>query len=213
MRRKIYDKLLLWKQEKNGSTALMIEGACRVGKSYIAKEFARNEYDSFILIDFSRAPQRVKDWFEEYLEDADTLLQNIQLHYKKQLTPRKSLIIFDEVQKCPKARESVKALVENIVAQMLKTAGSKLFFYNNYDKEEAGNRMQVDFLIQKEVVTSRHNISPIEVKISTNYTLTSIKKCIKKFGQYLSTPYVLHTNDVEQKDGLVYLPLYMTPLL
>lgn len=213
MRRKIYDKLLQWKQEKNGSTALMIEGARRVGKSYIAKEFARNEYDSFILIDFSRAPQRVKDWFEEYLEDADTLLQNIQLHYKKQLTPRKSLIIFDDVQKCPKARESVKALVENIVAQMLKTAGSKLFFYNNYDKEEAGNRMQVDFLIQKEVVTSRHNISPIEVKSSTNYTLTSIKKCIKKFGQYLSTPYVLHTNDVEQKDGLVYLPLYMTPLL
>ena len=104
-------------------------------------------------------------------------------------------------------------LVENIVAQMLKTAGSKLFFYNNYDKEEAENRMQIDFLIQKEIVTSRHNISPIEVKSSTNYTLTSIKKCIKKFSQYLSTPYVLHTNDVEQKDGLVYLPLYMTPLL
>ena len=104
-------------------------------------------------------------------------------------------------------------LVENIVAQMLKTAGSKLFFYNNYDKEEAENRMQIDFLIQKEIVTSRHNISPIEVKSSTNYTLTSIKKCIKKFGQYLSTPYVLHTNDVEQKNGLTYLPLYMTPLL
>ena len=113
MRRKIYDKLLQWKQEKNGTTALMLEGARRVGKSYIAKEFARNEYDSFILIDFSRAPKRVKDWFEEYLEDVGTLLQNIQLHYKKQLTPRKSLIIFDEVQKCPKAREAIKALVED----------------------------------------------------------------------------------------------------
>lgn len=78
MRRKIYDRLLQWKQEKNGTTALMIEGARRVGKSYIAMEFARNEYDSFILIDFSRAPQRVKDWFEEYLEDVGTLLQNIQ---------------------------------------------------------------------------------------------------------------------------------------
>ena len=64
MRRKIYDKLLQWKQEKNGTTALMIEGARRVGKSYIAKEFARNEYDPFILIDFSRAPKRLKDWFE-----------------------------------------------------------------------------------------------------------------------------------------------------
>ena len=104
-------------------------------------------------------------------------------------------------------------LVENIVAQMLKASGNELFFYSNYDKEEAENRMQIDFLIQKEVVTSRHNISPIEVKSGTNYTLASINKCIKKFGQYLSTPYVLHTKDVEQKGGLVYLPLYMTPLL
>ena len=449
MRRKIYDKLLQWKQEKNGKTALMIEGARRVGKSYIAQEFARNEYDSYILIDFSKAPARVKGWFDEYLEDIPTLLQNIQLHYKKQLTPRRSLIIFDEVQKCPRAREAIKALVEdgrfdyletgslisikknvenivipseedgldmypmdfeeflwamgnevmmpyirerferqqpmgefhrealhyfrqylivggmpqavaeyaasrdfkrvdavkrqilrlykndikkyagtatarvsaiydaipgqlqkkekkfslaalsdearmreydsaffwledskmvnisynttapniglqlnedrttlkcyfcdtgllislafsargivtneiyqklmfdkleidegmlveNIVAQMLKASGNQLFFYSNYDKEEAENRMQVDFLIQKEVVTSRHNISPIEVKSSTGYTLTSIQKCIKKFGQYLSTPYVLHTKDVELKDGLVYLPLYMTGVM
>ena len=449
MRRKIYDRLLQWKREKDGTTALMIEGARRVGKSYIAEEFARNEYDSYILIDFSKAPKRVKDWFDEYLEDVDTLLQNIQLHYKRQLTPRRSLIIFDEVQKCPRAREAVKALVadhrfdyletgslisikknvdgilipseedgvdmypmdfeeflwamgnevmmpyirerfekrqpmgefhrealhyfrqylivggmpqavaeyaesrdftkvdavkrrilrlyrndikkyaggatarvsaiydaipgqlqkkekkfmlsalkdearmreydsaffwledskmvnisynttapniglqlnedrtvlkcyycdtgllislafsargivtneiyqklmfdkleidegmlvENIVAQMLKAAGHELFFYSNYDKEEAENRMQVDFLVQKEVVTSRHNISPIEVKSGTGYTLTSIQKCIKKFRQYLSTPYVLHTKDVEQKDGLVYLPLYMTGLL
>ena len=449
MRRKIYDRLLQWKQEKDGTTAIMIEGARRVGKSYIAEEFARNEYDSYILIDFSKAPKRVKEWFDEYLEDVDTLLQNIQLHYKKQLTPRRSLIIFDEVQKCPRAREAIKALVadhrfdyletgslisikknvdgilipseedgvdmypmdfeeflwamgnevmmpyirerfekrqpmgefhrealhyfrqylivggmpqavaeyvasrdftrvdavkrqilrlykndikkyaggatarvsaiydaipgqlqkkekkfmlsalkdearmreydsaffwledskmvnisynttapnvglqlnedrtvlkcyycdtgllislafsarglvtnetyqklmfdkleidegmlvENIVAQMLKAADHELFFYSNYDKEEAENRMQVDFLIQKEVVTSRHNISPIEVKSGTGYTLTSIQKCVKKFGQYLSTPYVLHTKDVEQKDGLVFLPLYMTGLL
>ena len=449
MRRKIYDRLLQWKREKDGTTALMIEGARRVGKSYIAEEFARNEYDSYILIDFSKAPQRVKDWFDEYLEDVDTLLQNIQLHYKRQLTPRRSLIIFDEVQKCPRAREAIKALVadhrfdyletgslisikknvegilipseedgidmypmdfeeflwamgnevmmpyirerfekrqpmgefhrealhyfrqylivggmpqavaeyaasrdftkvdavkrqilrlykndikkyaggatarvsaiydaipgqlqkkekkfmlsalkdearmreydsaffwledskmvnicynttapniglqlnedrtalkcyfcdtgllislafsargivtneiyqklmfdklevdegmlvENIVAQMLKASGKELFFYSNYDKEEAENRMQVDFLIQKEVVTSRHNISPIEVKSGSGYTLTSIQKCIKKFGQYLSTPYVLHTKDVEQKDSLLYLPLYMTGLL
>ena len=70
-------------------------------------------------------------------------------------------------------------LVENVVAQMLKAAGNELFFYSNYDKVDAENRMQVDFLIQKEVVTSRHNISPIEVKSGTNYTLTSIKKCLK----------------------------------
>lgn len=104
-------------------------------------------------------------------------------------------------------------LVENIVAQMLSASGKQLFFYSNYDKEDADNRMEVDFLIQKAEVTSRHNISPIEVKSSTNYTLTSLNKCIRRFGPYLSTPYVLHSKDVEQKDGIVYLPLYMTPLL
>lgn len=449
MRRKVYEKLLQWKREKNGSTAILIEGARRIGKSWIAEEFARNEYDSYILIDFSKAPKLVKDWFDDYLEDIDTLLQNIQLHYKKRLTPRKSLIIFDEVQKCPRAREAIKALVqdhrfdyletgslisikkniedivipseedgidmypmdfeeflwamgnevlvpyiqnkfekcqpmgdfhreamhyfrqylivggmpqavaeyaasrdfrkvdavkrqilrlyendikkyaggqtarvsaiydaipgqlqkrekkfvlaalkdearmreydsaffwledaklanicynttapniglqlnedrtalkcyfcdtgllislafsargivsneiyqkimfdklevnegmlvENIVAQMLKASGNDLFFYFNADKDNADNRMQIDFLIQKRLVTSRHNISPIEVKSSTNYTLSSIHKCIKKFGQYLSTPYVLHSKDVEISDGIVYLPLYMTPLL
>lgn len=104
-------------------------------------------------------------------------------------------------------------LVENIVAQMLKASCNKLFFYSNADKEDADSRMQIDFLIQKKVVSSRHNISPIEVKSSANYTLSSINKCIKKFGQYLSTPYILHSKDVEIKDALVYLPLYMTPLL
>ena len=104
-------------------------------------------------------------------------------------------------------------LVENIVAQMLKATNKKLYFYSNYDKEDAENRMEIDFLIQKETVTSRHNISPIEVKSSTNYTLTSIKKCIEKYRNYLSTPYILHSKDVEIKDGLTFLPLYMTPLL
>lgn len=449
MKRKIYDKLLQWKNEKDGTTALMIEGARRIGKSYIVERFAEKEYESYILIDFSKAPARVRGWFDEYLEDIDTLLQNIQLHYKKKLTPRKSLIIFDEVQKCQRAREAIKALVEdhrfdyietgslisikknvddilipseedgiemypmdfeefmwamgdevmypyirkcfetnkpmgdfhreamryfrqylivggmpqavkeyvnsrdftkvdavkrqilrlyrndikkyagsaktkvssifeaipgqlqknekkfkladlndearmrdydsaffwlndarlanicynttapniglqlneerttlkcyfcdtgllismafnargivqneiyqklmfdkleinegmlveNIVAQMLRTAGHSLFFYSNYDKEDASNRMEIDFLIQKETVTSRHNISPIEVKSGTNYTLNSLTKCINKFGQYLSTPYVLHSKDLEIENGITYLPLYMTPLL
>ncbi len=100
-------------------------------------------------------------------------------------------------------------LVENIVAQMLKTAGSQLFFYNNYDKEEAENRMQIDFLIQKEVVTSRHNISPIEVKSSTNYTLTSIKKCIKKFGQYLSTPPLCATHQRRRAERWINLSSFV----
>lgn len=449
MRRKIYERLLDWKRDKDGRTALLIEGARRIGKSYIAEEFAKNEYDSYIIIDFSKTSSFVKKWFDDYLEDIDILLQNIQLHYKKKLEPRKSIIIFDEVQKCPRAREAIKTLVadhrfdyletgslisiknnvrdivipseedrvdmypmdfeefmwamgddmmmsyikqqyvnkkpmgdfhreamryfrqymivggmpqavleyvttkdfekvdaikrqilnlymndirkysgkdtsrisslfeaipgqlqkmekkfklselnsnakmrdydaaffwlndsrmanicynttapniglrlneerttlkcyfsdtgllismafnargivqneiyqkimfekleinegmlvENVVAQMLKSAGHNLFFYSSYDKNDASNRMEIDFLIQKENITSRHNISPIEVKSSTNYTLTSLKKCIEKFGQYLSTPYVIHSKDFEIKDGITYLPLYMTPLL
>jgi len=104
-------------------------------------------------------------------------------------------------------------IVENIVAQMLKCAGHKLFFYSNSGEDDSDNNMQIDFLIQKQHITSRHNISPIEVKSSTNYTLTSLNKCIAKFKNSLSTPYVLHSKDVEKKDGIVYLPLYMTGLL
>ena len=449
MKRKIYDKLVQWKHEQDGATALLIEGARRIGKSYIAEEFARNEYDSYIMIDFSKAPARVKSWFDEYLEDVDTLLQNIQLHYKKTLTPRKSIIIFDEVQKCPRAREAIKTLVadhrfdyletgslisikknvenivipseeegidmypmdfeeflwamgnevlmpyiqkqfeqqkpmgdfhrdamhyfrqymivggmpqavaeyvqskdfnkvdavkrrilrlyqndikkyagsalarveaiydaipgqlqkhekkftlsalkdkarmreydsaffwlddarivnicynttapniglqlnegrttlkcyfcdtgllislafnargivsneiyqklmfekleinegmlvENVVAQMLKATDKKLFFYSNYDKEEAENRMEIDFLLQKEKVTSRHNIRPVEVKSGKNYTLSSLTKCMKKFGDYITTPSVLHAADYKVVDGITYLPIYMAPLL
>ena len=448
LKRRIYDELLKWKREKNGSTALMVEGARRIGKSYIVEKFARNEYDSYIMIDFSKAPKMVKSWFDLYLEEIDTLLENIQLRYKKRLTPRKSLIIFDEVQACPRAREAIKALVEdgrfdyletgslisikknvknilipseedsiemypmdfeeflwamgddllmpfirkqfeakqpmgefhrramdyfrkymiiggmpqavntyietkdftkvdavkrqilklyrndihkyadnvenkvtaiydgipgqlskhekkfrltaleddarmrsygdaffwladakiinccynssepnvslrlnedrttmkcymadtglllshtfnarglmsqeiyqklmfdkleinegmlveNIVAQMLCAKGHKLFFYSS-SSAVAEDRMEIDFLIQKEKVTSRHNISAIEVKSGNNYTLSSLRKCLKKFGESMSTPYVIHSKDVRTDDGIVYIPLYMTPLL
>ena len=449
MKRKIYHKLLEWKNLSNGSSAMLIEGARRIGKSYIAEEFARQEYESYILIDFSKAPKQVKEWFDIYLEDLDTLFLNIQLHYKKKLYPRKSVIIFDEVQDCPRARAAIKHLVkdgrydfletgslisikknvkdilipseedsiemhpmdfeeflwamgdemlmpyirtqfekmhpmgdfhrramdlfrqymivggmpqavlayietqdfekvdytkrqilklyrndikkyaegtenrvtaiydeipgqlqkhekkfrlsalreearmrdyesaffwladakiinccynttepsiglklneerttlkcymgdtgllishafdthgivseelyqklmfgkleinegmliENIVAQMLTASGHKLFFYSRYDEKNAENRMEIDFLIQKPIITSRHNISPIEVKSSNRYTLTSLKKCINKYGNYLSTPYVLHSTDLKIENGITYLPLYMTPLL
>ena len=73
--------------------------------------------------------------------------------------------------------------------------------------------MEIDFLIAKSVVTSRHNISPIEVKSGQRYTLNSLKKCIAKYASRLSTPYVLHDKDVKVEDGIVHLPLYMPPLL
>ena len=449
LKRKIYDKLLEWKNVSNGSSAMLIEGARRTGKSFIAEQFAQCEYDSYILIDFSKAPRQVKEWFDLYMEDLDTLLMNIQLHYKKRLTPRRSVIIFDEVQDCPRARAAIKHLVkdgrfdyletgslisikrnvknilipseedsvamypmdfeeflwamgdemlmpyirqqferklplgdfhrramdmfrlymivggmpqavqtyiethdfekvdyvkrqilrlyrndikkyaegaetrvtaiydelpsqlqkhekkfrlsalkeearmrdfedaflwladakivnccynttepsvglrlneerttlkcymcdtgllishafnaqgivsqelyqklmfgklevnegmliENIVAQMLTAAGHRLFFFSRYDEKNAENRMEIDFLIQKPTITSRHNISPIEVKSSKRYTLTSLNKSIKKYGSYLSTPYVLHAADLKIEDGIEFLPLYMTSLL
>ena len=104
-------------------------------------------------------------------------------------------------------------LIENIVAQMLVAGGHKLFFYSRYDEKNADNRMEIDFLVQKPTITSRHNISPIEVKSSTRYTLTSINKYIKKYGNYLGTPYVLHSADLRVENGIVFLPLYMTPFL
>ena len=109
-KRKIYDKLLEWKTESDGRTALLIEGARRVGKSTVVEEFAKNEYESYILIDFSRASKAVKELFED-MSDLDYLFLQLQLQYKVDLHERRSLIIFDEVQQCPLARQAIKALV------------------------------------------------------------------------------------------------------
>lgn len=109
-RRKIYDKLLEWKTESDGRTALLIEGARRVGKSTVVEEFAKNEYESYIFIDFSRASKAVKELFED-ISDLDYLFLQLQLQYKVDLHERRSLIIFDEVQQCPLARQAIKALV------------------------------------------------------------------------------------------------------
>ena len=456
MRRKIYDKLLEWKKNHKGDTALLIEGARRIGKSYIVEEFARKEYESYILVDFSKVNPQVMEFFNLYLDDLDMLFMNLELYFRRKLTPRqtkdeeaRSLIIFDEVQFCPRARAAIKhlvadrrydyietgslisikknvkdtmlpseehaiemfpmdfeeflwamgdemlmpyirmwfdkrlpmeafhrramdyfrqylivggmpqavlkyvetrdfekvdevkrdilalyrndirkyadnqetkaaaifeeiprqlqkhekkfvlsalhsearmrdysqaffwlsdakiinccynstapsiglklneerttlkcymgdtgllishafdergivsadlyrklmfgklevnegMLVENIVAQMLRATGHKLYFFSNSSRTSAEDRMEIDFLIAKPVTTSRHNISPIEVKSGQRYTLNSLRKCISKYGSQLSTPYVLHDKDVKIEDGIAYLPLYMTPLL
>ena len=450
MKRKVYDKLLKWKKEQNGASAVLINGARRVGKSYIVKEFAANEYKSYILLDFNKVSTNIKSLFENYLDDLDTFFMYLSSYTNTMLYLRETVIIFDEVQLCPKARQAIKFLVkdgrydyietgslvsikknvekilipseeeeilmypmdfeeflwaignetlmplikmnfekkremgqlmhrksmdyfrqymitggmpqavakyvesrdfnsvdyikrqilklyrndiqkyaatyvskvtkifdtipsqlqrhekkfmlkaltegarmrdyetsffwladamivnmaynttepniglglntddttlkcymadtgllishafnekaivsdnlynklltdklefnggmvvENIVAQMLRAAGHNLLFFSLYNKENAQGRMEIDFLIAKNTITSKHNISPIEVKSSTRYTLSSLKKCINKYGNYLSTPYVLHAADLKIEDGIVYLPLYMTPLL
>ena len=104
-------------------------------------------------------------------------------------------------------------IIENIVAQMLRSTGHKLYFFSFYDKGSSADTMEIDFLIAKKTVTSRRNISPIEVKSGKNYTLSSMNKFRSKFREYAGQPYVIHTLDYAEKDGIIYLPLYMTYFL
>ena len=111
MKRKIYENILKWKKESNGATALLIEGARRVGKSYIAEKFAKENYKSFILIDFSKVADEVKRLFNDYLDNLDYLFTYLSQYYGTKLYERESLFIFDEIQFCPKARGAIKHLV------------------------------------------------------------------------------------------------------
>ena len=111
-KRKIYERMLQWKQERDGKTALLVKGARRVGKSTIVEEFARQEYDSYMLIDFARASEEVKALFND-LMDLDYIFLRLQAIYNVILQERRSVIIFDEVQKCPLARQAIKQLVKD----------------------------------------------------------------------------------------------------
>ncbi len=112
-KRKIYSAMLKWKNECNGSRALLIEGARRVGKSTIALEFAKKEYARHLVIDFAKVEDEVKSYFKKYLNDLDTLFMMLQAHFGVTLEKRNSLIIFDEVQMFPEARAAIKYLVED----------------------------------------------------------------------------------------------------
>ena len=441
--------MLLWKQNEQGQSALMIDGARRIGKSYIVEEFAKNEYKSYILVDFNNAEDELMEIFDKYLKNQDVFFSYLSLYFNVTLYPRDSVIIFDEVQLYPKARAAIKYLVkdgrydyietgslvsinrnvkdivipseehrinmypmdfeeflwamgdektmpfirlcyekkqalgplhrkvmdyfrhymivggmpqavlkyvetkdfmkvdavkrnilalykadiekyavgnemkvkaifdeipsalskhekkfrlaaindraryreyessffwlaesrvvnicynstapdiglrlneerttlkcymadtgllishafnlktimgnelylklalgklevnegmltENVVAQMLKAAGHELFFFSRNSATNAQDKMEIDFLISKPVITNRHNISPIEVKSGNSYTITSLQKLKAKFAPMLAEAYVLHPADLEVKDGITYLPLYMAGLL
>ncbi len=109
-KRKLYDRLLKWKTERQGRTAILVEGARRVGKSTIVEQFAQNEYKSYILIDFNKAPKDTIALFDD-LTNLDLLFITLQNTYNVQLFERGSLIVFDEVQQCPRARQAIKYLV------------------------------------------------------------------------------------------------------
>lgn len=113
MRRKIYSQLLKWKHEVHGETALLIEGARRVGKSYIVEEFAKNEYESYVMIDFNNTTSQIKDLFTSYLNDLDTFFLYLSLYSGVTLKERNTLIVFDEVQLFPAARAALKYLIKD----------------------------------------------------------------------------------------------------
>ncbi|MCM1489997.1 MAG: ATP-binding protein [Muribaculum sp.] len=138
MKRKIYNKIKSWKEKWGGNTALMIDGARRVGKSWIAEEFARNEYSSYILIDFNNVAEKILELFEHYLTDLDEFFSRLSLYTEVELFPRKSVIVFDEVQLYPKARAALKYLVKD----------------GRYDYIETGSLVSINHNVKDIVIPS-----------------------------------------------------------
>ena len=136
-KRKIYDEMLRWKQSSQGKTALLIKGARRVGKSTIAEEFAKREYDSYIAIDFADAKKNVWEAVE-HISDRDDFFMRLQFIFGVKLYERRSVIIFDEVQKCPEARQAIKYLVKD----------------GRYDFIETGSLLSIKKNVQNIVIPS-----------------------------------------------------------
>ena len=121
LKRKIYDELLAWKKRSGGSTALMIDGARRVGKSFLCEQFAKAEYKSHILIDFGNAPEDILELFKSDSYNLDLFFAKLSAFYAKTLYTRESLIIFDEVQQFPRARQLIKYLVADARYDFIET--------------------------------------------------------------------------------------------
>ena len=150
LRRKAYDRLLRWKSERQGKTAVLLRGARRVGKSTLVEAFGKNEYASCLIIDFFQAPAEVKAYFEDYRTDFDTLFLYLQAFYGVDLVKRKSLVVFDEVQMFPQARGLIKYLVADGRYDYIET-GSLLSIRQNVEgiiipsEEEAVSLGPLDF--------------------------------------------------------------------
>lgn len=172
LKRKIYRKLLEWKHECQGKRAVMVEGARRIGKSTICEEFGKNEYESYILIDFAKKDMEVEMYFNRYLNDLDTFFMLLQTHYGIMLKERKSLIIFDEVQLFPQARAAIKYLVAD----------------GRYDYIETGSLISIKENVKDIVIPSeeRHiNMYPLDFEefaaaLGEELLIDYIKKCFEK---------------------------------
>ena len=138
-KRKIYETMLQWKRERDGQTALLIKGARRIGKSTIAEEFARREYASYIVVDFADAPAAVWEAVKN-ISDRDNFFMQLQYIYNVTLHERRSVIIFDEVQKCPEVRQAIKYLVKD----------------HRYDYIETGSLLSIKKNTQGIVIPNEH---------------------------------------------------------
>nr|WP_317426905.1 AAA family ATPase [uncultured Blautia sp.] len=172
LKRKIYSKLLEWKEEASGSKAILIEGARRIGKSTVCEEFAKKEYDNYILIDFAKKDKEVEQYFASYLNDLDTFFMMLQAHFGKKLKRRDAVIIFDEVQMYPQARAAIKYLVAD----------------GRYDYMETGSLISIKENVKDIVIPSeeRHlNMYPLDFEefawaLGEEILLECIKNCFDK---------------------------------
>ena len=172
LKRKIYSKLLEWKEEASGSKAILIEGARRIGKSTVCEEFAKKEYDNYILIDFAKKDKEVEQYFASYLNDLDTFFMMLQAHFGKKIKQRDAVIIFDEVQMYPQARAAIKYLVAD----------------GRYDYMETGSLISIKENVKDIVIPSeeRHlNMYPLDFEefawaLGEEILLECIKNCFDK---------------------------------
>ena len=171
LKRKIYDKLVAWKNNSNGTTAMMIDGAHRVGKSYIVEEFAKTQYKSYIMIDFGNAPQAVLDLFLNDSADLDLFFAKLSSFFRTPLYARESLIVFDEVQQYPRARQLIKYLVAD----------------GRYDYIETGSLIRLKKNVQDIIIPSEEDhikMFPLDFEeflwaLGDETTYPLIKKCFE----------------------------------
>lgn len=172
MERKVYSRLLEWKEKDAGSCALLLDGARRVGKSYIAEQFGKNEYQSYLLIDFAHLQREVKEIFENDTNDLDLFFNKLSAYYRKQLYSRNSLIIFDEVQRYPKARELIKYLVAD----------------GRYDYLETGSLISLRMNVENIVIPSEEEhveMFPMDFEeflwaLGDKTTIPFLRECLDK---------------------------------
>ncbi len=191
MKRKIYERLLKWKREDASEVALLIDGARRVGKSWIAEEFGRSEYKSYVLIDFNKLPAAVRDIFENDLEDLATFYRKISQYYGVKLYEGETLFIFDEVQEYPRARAAIKYFMANPKYHFLET-GSLMSIAKNVSgivipsEEEHIKMYPLDFEEFLWATGREHQIAVIREHFETRAPLGPVhRKIMDAFREYL----------------------------